>query len=71
MMLLLAASLMLTVKAQTAPDVKTYATDESGLFSLRCEYYKSTDYYEIILQFIDYGAYEVWDDESSSYVPNP
>ena len=69
--MMMAVGSLLTVKAQTAPDVKTYATDKSGLFSLRCEYYKSTDYYEIILQYIDYGAYEVWDDESSSYVPNP
>lgn len=62
---------MLTVKAETAPDVKTYATDESGLFSLRCEYYKSTDYYEIILQYLDYSAYEIWDPELEKYIPNP
>ena len=71
MMLLLAFGLMLTVKAETAPDVKTYATDESGLFSLRCEYYKSTDYYEIILQYVDYSAYEIWDPELEINIPNP
>lgn len=53
------------------PDVKRFATDESGLFNVECDYYEATGDYTITLTRIATDAYQIWDETEMRYVDNP